>query len=89
MGDISDEVWKLRSKFTYLNLGGNKLKVISPLVCDLVHLQHLQLNRNKISEEGDVELLKVRCSVVLLVDCGGLMVVIIVDCCCRGVKLSG
>ena len=70
LGDISAEVWKLCSKFnnlTYLHIGSNKLSVISPLVCDLVHLQQLHLVWNKISAEGVVgvcELLKVCCSVV-------------------------
>ena len=65
LGDISAEVWKLLSKFnnlTYLNLALNKLSVISPLVCDLTHLQYLHLNHNNISAEGVVgvcELLKV------------------------------
>ena len=65
LGDISAEVWKLCSKLnnlTHLDIGGNKLKVVSPLVCDLVHLQHLDLGDNRISAEGVVgvcELLKV------------------------------
>ena len=70
LGDISAEVWKLCSKLnnlTHLNIGWNKLRVISPLVCDLVHLQQLRLNWDPISAEGVVvvcELLKVCCSVV-------------------------
>ena len=57
LGDISAEVWKLCSKLnnlTYLHIGINKLRVISPLVCVLVHLQQLQLNDNNISAEGVV-----------------------------------
>ena len=70
LGDISAEVWKLCSKLnnlTCLNIGDNKLKVVSSLVCDLTHLQHLNLYRNKISAEGVVvvcELLKV-CSLIV------------------------
>ena len=65
LGDISAEVWKLCSKLnnlTYLDIGSNNLSVISPLVCDLVHLQQLLLYENNISAEGVVgvcELLKV------------------------------
>ena len=70
LGDISAEVWKLCSKLnnlTYLNVGDNKLRIISPLVCYLVHLQQLHSYGNIISVEGVVvvcELLKVCCSVV-------------------------
>jgi len=70
LGGISAEVWKLFSKLnnlTYLDIGFNCLRVISPLVCDLVHLQQLQLHGNGISAEGVVgvcELLKVCCSIV-------------------------
>ena len=69
-GDISAEVWNLCSKLNnliYLDLGYNKMRVISPLVCDLVHLQQLHLDMNPISAEGVVglcELLKVCCSIV-------------------------
>ena len=63
--NVSAEVWKLISKlnnFTYLDIADNKLSVISPLVCDLTHLQQLNLNFNNISAEGVdgvCELLKV------------------------------
>lgn len=65
LGDISAEVWRLFPKLnnlSYLDIGLNKLSVVSPLVCDLTHLQHLNLNGNHISAEGVVgvcELLKV------------------------------
>jgi len=76
LGNASDEeqarVWKLMSKLnnlTYLNISSNKLKVISPLVCDLIHLQHLGLSNNCITPEGMIgvcELLKVCCVVLCL-----------------------
>jgi len=68
--DESAEVWKWLPKLnnlTYLNFGRNDLSVISPLVCDLIHLQHLHLNENNVSAQGVVivcELLKVCCSIV-------------------------
>jgi len=65
LGDIPDGVWKLMSKLhnlTHLDIGLNELSVVSPLVGDLIHLQQLDLCRNKMSAEGVVvvcELLKV------------------------------
>lgn len=91
-------MWKLFSKLhnlTRLHLEGNKLKEISPLIGDLVHLQHLHLGRNSLSAEGVVgvgELLKV-CLFSSLVDCGGyfvgMMMMVVVVCCFRGAKLFG
>jgi len=65
LGDISDQVCKLLSKLnnlTHLKLGGNELRVVPPLLGDLIHLQKLYLINNMISAEGVVgvcELLKV------------------------------
>ena len=65
LGDIPAEMWKLFSKLnnlTHLDIGFDKLRFISPLVYDLVHLQQLHLMGNRISVEGVVgvcELLKV------------------------------
>jgi len=75
---IPTELWRLLSKFnnlTYLNIGFNTLRVVSPLVCDLIHLQELHLEAISISAEGVVgvcELLKVCCSIAhVFVGCGG------------------
>ena len=68
--DIPAKMWKLFSKFnnvTYLNLGDNRMKVISTSICDFVHLQYLNLSWSELSEEGVVgvcELLKVCCPIV-------------------------
>ena len=64
--DISAATWKSISKLhnlTYLDVRFNELRVVPPLLADLLHLQHLNLGWNKISAgEAVCDLLKVSCS---------------------------